>query len=564
MLFCCCVFWQGRFGSHNLRAMLKFRSLGFPPIKRKLSNVKPIKDFELTCGLEIHTQLSTTNKLFSGSINNPFESISKPNVNTSYFDIALPGTQPILNYEAVLFALKLALSLKSTVNLASQFDRKHYFYGDQPQGYQITQHYHPFSKGGYLTLSKEFDEINEPSKEIRITQLQIEQDTARSIYHQSLQQNSDEETLIDFNRSNVPLIELVTEPDFHDTLQVKAFIKKYQNLVRQLKISTGDLEAGSIRIDVNVSVNEHPRVELKNLPNTSSIVNAINYEYKRQVNVLKNNSLIATQAVETRGWDGSKTTVLRSKESTMDYRYMADPELPPISLDADVLCEVAKTLLKDADECIRELMSEPYNLSKKDAKILTIQNEFNELYNNEELRTYYVDTFKLYTNSMEDNKNGDPKIVVSWILHELLGNLKKLEISLNHVSRDMLSPGKLAEFLNIVHSGVISNSNAKQLLFHILEEYKLEGCNKSIDTNFVTLIKKYDLEVTKKIDYAVLEDGCKEIIKDLNNPKMIESIKSGKKKNSIKYLVGLGMRKYQGKIQAQELETMFKKVLDIK
>ncbi|SMN20599.1 similar to Saccharomyces cerevisiae YBL080C PET112 Subunit of the trimeric GatFAB AmidoTransferase(AdT) complex [Maudiozyma saulgeensis] len=544
--------------------MLRLKSLIPLTIKRRISNGNPIEGFELTCGLEIHTQLNTTNKLFSRSVNNPFESISSPNVNTSYFDIALPGTQPILNYEAVLFALKLALSLNSTVNLSSQFDRKHYFYGDQPQGYQITQHYHPFSKGGYLRLSKEFDEIKELSKEIRITQLQIEQDTARSLYHQSSQQNSGEETLIDLNRSNVPLIELVTEPDFHDILQVKAFIKKYQNLVRQLKISTGDLEAGSIRIDVNVSVNEHPRVELKNLPNTSSIINAIKYEYERQVNVLKNNEQDSSTVVETRGWDGSKTTVLRSKESTMDYRYMADPELPPIALSSDVLSEVAKTLSKDADDCIRELMSNPYNLSKKDARIMTIQNDFNELYNNEELRVYYIDTFNAYKGSTEDNEISDPKIVVSWILHELLGNLKKLQIPLNQLSQNILSPKKLASFLNIVHGGVISNSNAKQLLFHILEEYKLGSCKEPKDIDFMILIKKYDLEVTKNIDYNTLEADCREIIETLNNPKMIESIKSGKKKNSIKYLVGLGMRKYQGKIQAQELETMFKKILNVK
>mgnify|MGYP003365543502 CR=1 FL=1 len=539
------------------------RHLALVPLKGKwYSTVVQSPEYKLTCGLEIHTQLNTINKLFSASTNNPFQSISHPNLNTSYFDIALPGTQPILNHEAVLFALKLALSLKSDVNLNSQFDRKHYFYGDQPQGYQITQHYHPFSKGGYLTLSKEFDSIKEIEKKINIIQLQIEQDTARSLHtHQSAENNkSEEDTLLDFNRSNVPLIELVTEPDFHDTLQVKAFIKKYQNLVRQLKISTGDLEAGSIRIDVNVSVNEHPRVELKNLPNTSSIINAIDYEYKRQVNILKDDSIDKNGSVETRAWDGTKTTILRSKESATDYRYMADPELPPITLDRDVLIEVEKTLSKSADEYIQDLMSEPYNLSMKDAKILTIQNEFNDLYNNEELRKYYIDTFESYTK----DTTASPKIVVSWILHELLGNLKKLEIPLKLLSENLLPANKLATLLQLTHTKVISNANAKQLLFHILDEFKASKCGKSDEIDFLKLIKKYDLQTTKDINYTSLEEGCREILVELNKPKMIEDIKSGKKKNSIKYLVGLGMRKYQGKIEAHELERTFKKILEIK
>ncbi|KAG0660550.1 hypothetical protein C6P45_001567 [Maudiozyma exigua] len=526
------------------------------------STVAKSAEYKLTCGLEIHTQLNTVNKLFSASTNNPFESISHPNLNTSYFDIALPGTQPILNYEAVLFALKLALSMKSNVNLNSQFDRKHYFYGDQPQGYQITQHYHPFSTGGYLTLSKEFDSIKDTEKKINIIQLQIEQDTARSLHvHQSpLNKTSGEDILIDFNRSNVPLIELVTEPDFHDTLQIKAFIKKYQNLVRQLKISTGDLEAGSIRIDVNVSVNEHPRVELKNLPNTSSIIAAIDYEYQRQMQVLKDGRIEEDAHVETRAWDGTKTTVLRSKESAMDYRYMADPELPLITLDNDVLEEVAKTLSKSADEYIKDLMSEPYHLSMKDAKILTIQNEFNDLYNNEELRQYYVDTFKSYTK----DSTASSKIVISWILHELLGNLKKLDIPLKLLSDNLLPPNKLANLLTLIHTKVISNANAKQLLFHILDEFKTSRCVKLEEIDFMTLVKKYDLQTTNNIDYASLEEGCNKILSEIKKPTMIEDIKSGKKKNSIKYLVGLGMRKYQGKIEAQEIETMFKKILHIK
>lgn len=540
--------------------MLKTKSFTLLHLGRKLSTQVP---YELTCGLEIHTKLNTKSKLFSRSTNDPFEYISKPNSHTSYFDIALPGTQPVLNYEAVLFATKLALSLKSEVNLNSQFDRKHYFYGDQPQGYQITQHYHPFSKGGHLSLSKEFDGIDQDSKEIKIIQLQIEQDTGRSLYLHQSEYNGKDETLIDFNRTNVPLIELVTEPDFHDIKQVKAFIKKFQNLVRQLKISTGDLESGSIRVDVNVSVNEHPRVELKNLPNTSSIIDAIRYEYDRQVNVLKNGLPVSGGRVETRGWNGDSTILLRSKESAVDYRYMADPELPLITLDADVLKQVKSTLTKSADEYIKELMAGPYFLTMKDAKILTIQNEFNDLYNNEELKRYYIEAFHIYENNNIQNGKVNPKNVVSWLLHEFLGDLKKLEIPLAKLSNSFLTPKKFAEFLTIMHNGDISNSSGKLLLFHILKEFKNAGYVANDELDYRSLIDKHDLAAAKEIDYQDLENGCRAVINEANNPKLIEGIKSGKKKNSIKYLVGLGMRKYQGKIGAEELETMFKHILEI-
>ena len=523
------------------------------------SKFKLLPEYKLKCGLEIHTQLSTINKLFSLSTNNPFADIEKPNYHTSYFDISLPGTQPLLNYEVVLYALRLSLALNCKVNLNSHFDRKHYFYGDQPLGYQITQHYSPFSGAGKLRLFKELDAIDEPFKDIAITQLQIEQDTGKSTYDAT-----DSMTKVDLNRSNVPLIEMVTEPDFTDLKQIRAFIKKYQNLVRHLKISTGDLETGAMRVDVNLSINDHARVELKNLPNTSSMNNAIKYEYMRQVKLIQNGEGNKLNHPETRGWTGSETVKLRSKESVIDYRYMPDPELPNISLDNDVVVDVQKTLPLSPDDICNSLLHEPYKLSLKDAKILTFNsNGRDDLYSNEELRDYYLETFKAYKVLCdEQNIQFVPKLPANWIIHELLGNMNKLEVPLKNL-RCILPPEKFADLLVLISDQTLSNSSGKLLLSHILNNFKENphDLNKNID--FEALIDEYDLHAVSNVNDEELEAICRQITNELNNDKMIRDIVSGKKKGSLKFLVGQGMRLSQGRVNAQKFEQTFKKILNV-
>lgn len=514
--------------------------------------------YKLTCGLEIHTQLDTKKKLFSQTTNDPFHSLNTPNVHTSYFDVALPGTQPLLNYEAVLCALKLSVALGSQVNLRSQFDRKHYFYGDQPLGYQITQHYKPFASGGKVVLRKDVDGIDCEEKTINLIQLQIEQDTGRSVYR-----GEENRTLIDLNRSNVPLIEMVTQPDFSDLKQIRAFIKKYQNLVRHLNISTGDLETGAMRVDVNLSVNDYARVELKNLPNTSSIMNAIKSEYQRQVQILEDDrgeELLSHS--ETRLWNGECTVKLRSKETTIDYRYMPDPELPVISLSPDVVERIEKSLPPSPDEVLRNLMAQPYNLSLKDAKILTVSgNSQDGIYSQEELLKFYLDAFKIYSEKVKKEGHGEikHKLPTNWIIHELLGNLNKLQIPLGE-AMNVLNPKTFAEFLTIVHSKEISSASGKLLLFHILEEFKASGLSFKKQADFKQLIEEYDLQNIKEINGAELKAICQEII-DAADPKMIKGIVTGKKRNSIKFLVGQGMRSSQGRIQPQQFEQMFESLL---
>ncbi|SCU97903.1 LADA_0H09186g1_1 [Lachancea dasiensis] len=514
-----------------------------------------LPDFQLKCGLEIHTQLNTRNKLFSRSTNDPFDSYNAPNYHTSFFDVALPGTLPKLNYEAILYATRLAVALNSEVSSCSQFDRKHYFYGDQPLGYQITQHYNPFSKGGFIELTKALDGIHQERLHIDILQLQIEQDTGKSIYKET-----DQTSLIDLNRSNVPLIEMVTLPNFSDLKQIHSFIKKYQNLVRHLGISTGDLETGAMRVDVNMSVNDFCRVELKNLPNTSSIMRAVEFEYKRQVDIIRSGDAAKLlKYSETRGWNGSQTVKLRSKETTIDYRYMPDPELPCITLSAEAVKGVKESLPILPDKILHRLMASPYDLSLKDAKILAINaNGHDQQYNQGELLNFYIETFAQYTALVGSSFNA--KLPTNWIIHELLGNLNKLEFPLSS-ALIALPPSNFAELLNLIHAKKISSASAKLLLFHILEAAKRSDVVEPV--NLQELIANFELDAIQEVDPEELRNICLQIISEVNSPKLLEGIASGKKKGPLKYLVGQGMRLSQGRIKPQLFEDTFKQLLGV-
>ncbi|EJS44615.1 pet112p [Saccharomyces arboricola H-6] len=514
-------------------------------------------EYALKCGLEIHTQLKTRNKLFSQSTNSATPLLDTPNSHTSFYDIALPGTQPELNWEAVLFAMKLSLALDSQVNTISQFDRKHYFYGDQPQGYQVTQHYRPFARGGKINLSKELDGIDELSKDISILQLQIEQDTGKSHYTNA---DKDVVTLVDLNRSNVPLIELVTNPDFSDIKQVRAFIKKYQNLVRHLHISSGDLETGAMRVDVNLSINEFARVELKNLPNTSSIINAIKYEYQRQVGLISKGETSSLMESETRGWTGSSTVKLRSKETTIDYRYMPDPELPYINLAADVISGVKGIMPQLPDDIMKMLMQKPFELSLKDAKILTYNSNQNDMYDHEALRSYYLKTFHEFSKLVDEHSSA--KLPTNWIIHEFLGDLNKLRIPLSKAQK-ILPPVVFAEFLKLLHAETISPTSSKLLLFHILETFKQSKCQDLSIPDFPRLIKEFELHAIDNVDSQELIGLCNDIIVEHTDDAFVRNLVSGKKKTSLKFLIGQGMRRSQGRIKPSEFEKQFKEILNI-
>ncbi len=301
-----------------------------------------LEKWELTVGIEVHAELNTARKLFSKAATSVGD---QPNTHVALFDVAFPGSQPIFETETLIPALRAALAFKCQIQHRSSFDRKHYFYQDQPAGYQITQYYEPFAKNGHLTLYPyDFPAGTAPQTEpirIGIKQIQMEQDTAKTI------QQPPSTHLLDFNRVNHPLIEIITLPQIHDPLVAAVAVKKIQNVLRSVDACTAGMELGGLRADVNVSVRERnkqpsdqdhsysgvtglgQRTEIKNLASVKAVEDAIIAERDRQIDVLENGGIIEG---ETRGWTlGSKTTNrLRSKEGEVDYRYMPDPDIAPV------------------------------------------------------------------------------------------------------------------------------------------------------------------------------------------------------------------------------------------
>ncbi|CAH2350142.1 glutamyl-tRNA(Gln) amidotransferase subunit B, mitochondrial [[Candida] railenensis] len=498
---------------------------------------RPLPEYQLKCGLELHTQLKTKYKLFSLTPTSVIN--SKPNSKVSYFDSGLPGTQPKLNPEALLLALKTAVALNCDIARISSFDRKHYFYPDQPLGYQITQFYKPIATGGELILKEPLDDIgladnSVKSKRIRIQQIQIEQDTGRSIYRK------DGSISVDLNRSNTPLIELVTLPDFENIYQVRSFIKKYQQLVRYLGICTGDLETGAIRVDVNVSINNGERVEIKNLRNTTDIVQAIEYEYFRQVGLIKNGTPIQSQ--ETRGWDGVQTNARRSKENAVDYRYFPDSELPHIQLSSNISEEIKNELPKLPSEIAMELLEPPFKLELKHIRYLI---------DNKVLLDYYMELHSILTH---DHKL-EGKFAGNWLFNNLLSSFKKarLEITSN---LNLVPVKQLSELVVGVVSGRVSKGNGKSIL-----QSAIEG-KQPIDKSISSLSTSSQATASSIVlSHSQEEELCSHIIN--TNPETVEKIKSGKV-GSIKYLIGMAMKQSSGKASSKNLEQIFKNLLNIK
>lgn len=476
------------------------------------SNFKFHPEYKFKCGLEIHTQLKTKYKLFSLSRTSFNDT---PNSHISYFDVGLPGTQPKLNPEALYLALKAAVALNCEVQQMSRFDRKHYFYPDQPMGYQITQNFHPLAKNGYLTFN-EFDGVEiATSKDgandtIRIEKIQLEQDTGKKYGD-----------IIDYNRAGIPLIEVVTKPDFDSIEKVLAFVKKYQLLVRHFDICSGDLETGAIRVDVNVNVNDSPRVEIKNISTTGDIVNAIKYEYNRQVETLTKGGSLEQQ---TRNWDGVRTNLARSKENAIDYRYFPDSELPQIILSPDIAHDIKTSLPESPDSLLARLTSSPHNLQLAHAKNLITEPE---------LLHYYESFFAIHRKPDADK----------WVFQELLTAFAKLGKTFDV---EIVKPNVFAHLVSMD-----LNLVSKRLILKHMVQNEV-----SLDKAIEQLGFKEDQKPTTEL----AEDICKEII--LTNQQIVDRIQSGHAK-AVEVLVGNAMKKTRGKFAAQTFRSLFKEQLGI-
>ena len=395
-------------------------------------------DWEVVIGMEVHAQVTSASKLFSSS-STSFG--ANPNQNVSLVDAAMPGMLPVINSECVRQAVKTGLGLNAEINLFSVFDRKNYFYADLPQGYQISQFSQPIVGEGVITIELK----DGSSHKIGIERLHLEQDAGKSLHDQH-----PTKSYIDLNRSGVALMEIVSRPDLRSAEQAGAYIKKLRSILRYLGTCDGNMEEGSLRADVNVSVRRPgtelgTRTETKNLNSVRFIMQAIDFEVERQIEILESGGQIDQ---ETRLFDTTtgETRQMRSKEDAHDYRYFPDPDLLPLTFTQDYVDEIKSSLPELPDQIKARMISE-YGLSAYDAGVLTEERE----------------TAAFYESA--SNKQ-DKKLVANWMSVELFGALNKAGKSL---SESPVGPTALGALVGLISDGTISGRIAKDVFADMFE-----------------------------------------------------------------------------------------------
>ena len=471
--------------------------------------------WEVVIGLEVHAQVTSNSKLFSGS-STKFG--AEPNTQVSLVDSAFPGMLPVINEYCVEQAIKTGLGLNAKINSFSVFDRKNYFYADLPQGYQISQYKNPIVGEGKITL-----DLPDGTKTIGIERLHLEQDAGKSIH--DLDPSN---TYVDLNRSGVALMEIVSKPDLRSPDEVNAYIKKLRSIMRYLGTCDGNMQEGSLRADVNVSVRKEgdkklgTRCEIKNVNSIKFMQMSIAYEAKRQVQLLESGKLIDQ---ETRLFDIKKneTRSMRSKEDAHDYRYFPDPDLLPLNLDKELIERIKKNLPELPDQK-KERFIKDYSLNTYEATVLVSEKEISDYFE-------------------EVVKTSDIKLAKNWIMGDLFASLNDKNIS---ISESPVTAKKMAQLINSISSGIISGRTAKE----VFEEIKETGeePNKIIESK----------GLQQKSDPKELEGIVDQIINQ--NKDKVEQYKSGKEK-LFGFFVGQVMKISGGKANPQLVNEILKKKL---
>ncbi len=399
--------------------------------------------WEIVVGLEVHAQVVSQSKLFSGA---SATYGGEPNAQVSLVDAAFPGMLPVINGYVVEQAIKTGLGIEATVNEVSVFDRKNYFYADLPQGYQISQYTRPIVSGGRLVI----DLPGDTTKTIGVTRLHLEQDAGKSMHDQS-----PTKSYIDLNRSGVALMEIVSEPDIRSPEEAGAYLKKLRAILRYLGTCDGNMEEGSMRCDANVSVRKvgatefGTRNEIKNVNSIRHVMQAIEYEANRQVEALEAGETIRQ---ETRLWDVARgvTRSMRSKEHAHDYRYFPDPDLLPLILDPEAIARI-KTSMPELPDAKKARFVDAYKLSPYDAGVLVAEQE-------------QADFFETVAKGRKD-----PKLAANWVIVELFGALNKKGVD---VTNSPVSAKNLAGLLDLIENETISGRIAKDVFQFMVETGK--------------------------------------------------------------------------------------------
>ncbi len=401
-------------------------------------------EWEVVIGLEIHAKVISKAKLFSGA---PTTFGAKPNSQVSYVDMAMPGMLPVINDYCVEQAVRTGLGLNAKINLVSVFDRKNYFYPDLPAGYQISQYKQPIVGEGEVTI----DLADGTVRRVGIERLHLEQDAGKSLHDQR-----PDATFIDLNRSGVALMEIVSKPDLRGSEEAGAYLRKLRSILRYLGTCDGNMEEGSLRCDVNVSIHRMfepfgTRTEIKNVNSIRNVIRAIDYEAERQVEVVESGEEIV---LETRLFDANKgeTRSMRSKEEAHDYRYFPDPDLLPLELDGEWVERIKESLPELPDEKKERFMSE-YGLSVYDAGVIVADQEVAGFYE-----------------SLAEGR--DPKQAANWLTGDFFGFLNKQGLT---IERSPISAAALGELIDLIADGTISGRIAKEVFELMCAEGKNAG-----------------------------------------------------------------------------------------
>jgi aspartyl-tRNA(Asn)/glutamyl-tRNA(Gln) amidotransferase subunit B len=480
------------------------------------------QSYEAVIGLECHAQLLTKSKLFC-SCSTAFG--EAPNANTCPVCLGLPGALPVLNRVAVAMAVKAALGLNCKVNTDSQWSRKNYFYPDLPKGYQISQYDRPLAQHGFIEI-----DVNGTRRKIGVQRIHMEEDAGKSL-HEGLPDSS-RFTYLDFNRSGVPLVEIVTGPDIRSSAEAYDYLSRLKEILEYLDVNDGNMEEGSLRCDANVSVRKTgdskfgTRTELKNINSFRFVQKAIDFEVNRQIEVLESGGRVVQ---ETRLWnsDEERTVSMRSKEEAHDYRYFPDPDLPLLTIDSDWI-ETIRRSMPELPEARRQRFVKEYALSEYDAGILTATRALADL---------FEEAAKL---------SGQAKIAANWIMGDLLRFYKDGNVDLKDLSSSPVTPKMLAGMIALVEKGTISGKIAKT----VMEEMYRSGKDphRIIEEQGLVQISNTD-EIEKIIEKVIGE-----------NPKPVEQYRLGKTGN-LGFFVGQVMKATGGRANPQTVNEILKKRL---
>lgn len=483
----------------------------------------PRSTYIVTVGIECHVQLKTKTKLFS-SVSNDAR-IASPNTLISHIDLGLPGALPVLNQKAIELATRAALALKTQPQHFSKFDRKHYFYPDLPMGYQITQFYDPIIRDGLVEF-----EVNGTNKKVRIHEAHLESDAGKSSHPPGK-----DYSLVDLNRAGTPLLEIVSEPDMHSAEEAGRYARELYLLMRYADVSDADLYQGNMRFDVNVSVSKEAtylgtRTETKNLNSFKSVERAVDYEAIRQIDLLEKGQAIMQ---ETRGWDEAKqkTTSQRGKEEAHDYRYMPEPDIPPVIIQKDFIDDIAKSM---------PVM--PWQWRER-LNGLGLDNSQTDILLESELDDKFISYLDIIDKHLNDKK----------FAKFLVNNFVNLEIPLRRDSSKKLSINNsnreniYLTVFSLINKGQLSSTGYKLLLNELLL------CDDVPESISEFAAQKGYIQLS---DENEIEDVVLAVLKE--NPQATQDVKNGEQK-AIGFLVGQIMKKSQGKANPQVAQSIIKK-----